>query len=91
MSIKKIRNGFDKIKEKGKEYFELDSERQEIENEKSELKDKYKEGFTDRGVFSERNKKIIFLKNKLISIKTDIEKISRDVEQEIQKEIQDAV
>lgn len=91
MSIKKIRNGFDRIKEKGKEYFDLDKERQEIENEVNQLKSRYKEGITDRGVFSERNKKIIFLKNKLISIKTDIEKISRDIEQEIQKEIQDAV
>lgn len=91
MSLKNIRNGFDKIKEKGEEYFNLEKQRSEIQRDVEGLKNKYKEEGTNRGAFSDRNKKLVSIQNQMISIRKDIEKINQQIDQEVRKEIQDAV
>ena len=91
MSLKNIRNGFDNIKGKGEEYFNLEREKNEIEKDIEGLKSKYREEGVNRNVLSDRNKKLISIQNKMSSIRTEIEKISQKLDQEIMKEIQDAV
>ena len=91
MSLKNIRNGFDKIKEKGEEYFNLDTERKTLEKDVEQLKNKYRGGGTDRGVFSDRNKKLASIKNKMSTIRKNIEKTSHKLDQDIRKEMQDVI
>ena len=91
MSLKNIRNGFDKIREKGEEYFNLEKEKNEIENDINVLKNKYREEGVNRNVLSDRNKKLISIQNNMGAIRKEIEKISQKIDQEIRKEIQYAV
>ncbi|MBS3156554.1 hypothetical protein J4442_00075 [Candidatus Woesearchaeota archaeon] len=91
MSLKNIRNGFDKIREKGEEYFNLEKEKNEIENDINVLKSKYREEGVNRNVLSDRNKKLISIQNNMGAIRKEIEKISQKIDQEIRKEIQYAV
>ena len=88
MSLKNIRNGFDKIREKGEEYFNLEKEKNEIENDINVLKSKYREEGVNRNVLSDRNKKLISIQNNMGAIRKEIEKISQKIDQEIRKEIQ---
>jgi len=91
MSLKNIRNGFDKIREKGEEYFNLEKEKNEIENDINVLTSKYREEGVNRNVLSDRNKKLISIQNNMGAIRKEIEKISQKIDQEIRKEIQYAV
>ncbi len=91
MSLKNIRNGFDKIREKGEEYFNLETDKNEIEKDVEGLKSKYREEGVNRNVLSDRNKKLVSIQNKMGLIRGEIEKISQKIDQEIRKEIQDVI
>lgn len=90
MSLKNIRDNLDKIQEKGKEYFYLDEDRIRIEREIEELKSKYRAD-SGREVFSDKNKKLILIKNKMGLIRKDVENITLKIDKEIQKEMSDVI
>ncbi len=90
MSLKNIRDNLDKIQEKGKEYFDLDEDRIKIEREIEELKSKYRAD-SGREVFSDKNKKLVFIKNKMGLIRKDVENITLKIDKEIQKEMSDVI
>lgn len=90
MSLKNIRDNLDKIQEKGKEYFNLDDDRVKIEREVEELKSKYRAD-SGREVFSDKNKKLVLIKNKMGLIRKDVENITLKIDKEIQREMSDVI
>ena len=91
MSLKDIKENFEKIRAKGENYFEIDNKRQAIENEIKNLKNQYKEKGVGKEVFSEKNKNLILLENEMKKIREEIAKINKDISKDIQKEMQDAI
>ena len=90
MSLKNIRDSLDKIQEKGQEYFDLDEDRLEIEREIEDLKSRYRAD-GERGVFSDKNKKLVFIRNKMGLIRKDVENLSLKIDKETQKEMSDVI
>ena len=89
MSLKKIKDNFGKIKKFGGEYSSLSKERNQVETRVKELKNQYKEGDVGKDVFSTHNKKLQELDKKMDKIRDDVFKLIQEVNQELQKELQD--
>lgn len=91
MSFKKIKETFDKIKEEGSDYFNLEKEKETIELKIKELKSRYKEGDIDKDIFSNYNKKLLELSKRMEKIGSNIVSLSQEIDKNLQEELQDAI
>tara|TARA_Y100000034_G_C6745709_1_gene331204 strand:+ start:197 stop:475 length:279 start_codon:yes stop_codon:yes gene_type:complete len=91
MSLKNIRDNFNKVKEESGDYSSLLKEKKEIDTEVKTLKNKYKEGGVGKEVFSQYNKKLSEIESKLKSIKEKVGNLSKKISEEIDTELQDVV
>ncbi|MBU2639157.1 MAG: hypothetical protein KKG75_00440 [Nanoarchaeota archaeon] len=89
MSLKKIKDSFDKIKKFGEEYSNLNKDRSQAETKVKELKNQYKEGGVGKDVFSHHNKKLQELDKKMNKIRDEVFKLVQEINQDLHKEMQD--
>lgn len=91
MSFKKIKNCFDKIKEEGDGYFNLEKEKNNIELKIKELKSKYKEEDIDKNIFSNYNRTLLDLNKKMEKVESNIISLSQEIDKNLQEELQDVI
>ncbi len=91
MSFKKIKEIFDKIKEEGSNYFNLEKGKKDIELKIKEFKSRYKEEDIDKDVFSNYNKALLDLNKKMEKTRSNIANLSQEIDKNLQEELQDVI